>query len=79
MIETNEPGEFRMWIMVENELHQVRLIVPRIFYVNTREERVEHADGTSWKKCNKLLPRSRPVYNLYRYSVPERNFKCHSK
>ncbi|XP_011498886.1 PREDICTED: DNA polymerase epsilon catalytic subunit A, partial [Ceratosolen solmsi marchali] len=77
--ETSEPGQFRLWILVDEELHQVRLNVPRIFYVNTRHERQESESSNAWKKCHRILPRSRPVYNLYRYSVPEKFYRCHSQ
>lgn len=71
IVETNEPGMFRLWAMVDKQLHQIRLKVPRIFYVNTREQRGEPGPNETWKKCAKILPRSRPVYNLYQYTVPE--------
>ena len=75
--ETNEPGMFRLWALVDKELHQLRLIVPRIFYVNTKEQRKEPEESVTWKKCSRILPRSRPVYHLYRYCVPESIFKVH--
>lgn len=34
---------------------------------------------TLWKKCNRILPRSRPVFHLYEYSVPEELFREHSQ
>jgi len=77
--ETGEPGLFRLWILVDKQLHQVRLIVPRIFYVNTRKARPDPGPNELWKKSFKSLPRSRPVYNLYRYSLPESLFQEHSR
>lgn len=77
--ETGEPGMFRMWILVDAQLHQVRLVVPRIFYVNTRKPRPDPGPNELWKKSFKSLPRSRPVYNLYRYSLPESLFQQHSR
>ena len=32
-----------------------------------------------WRKVNRLLPRSHPVYNLYEYSVPEHVYIDHIK
>ncbi|CAG9813248.1 unnamed protein product [Phaedon cochleariae] len=68
--QTNTPGEFRLWTLVQSELHLVKLVVPRIFYVNLRTPKVVE-EGALFKKCNRTLPRSRPVHNLYLYSVPE--------
>ena len=32
-----------------------------------------------WKKVNRILPRSHPVYNLYEYFVPEDIYLKHIK
>ncbi|XP_070151700.1 DNA polymerase epsilon catalytic subunit 1 isoform X2 [Polyergus mexicanus] len=77
--ETGEPGMFRLWILIDTQLHQVRLVVPRVFYVNTRKARPDPGPNELWKKSFKSLPRSRPVYNLYRYSLPESLFQEHSR
>ncbi|XP_023014693.2 DNA polymerase epsilon catalytic subunit 1 [Leptinotarsa decemlineata] len=75
---TNTPGEFRLWALVMSELHLIKLIVPRIFYANLRTPKVAE-EGALFKKCNRMLPRSRPVHNLYLYSVPEEVFQEHGK
>lgn len=62
-----------MWALVGSELHCVRLNVPRIFYVNQRKPR-EETENTAWTKCNRILPRSRPVFNLYQFKISERLF-----
>nr|CAH7746305.1 unnamed protein product [Callosobruchus chinensis] len=75
---TNVPGEFRLWTLVQSELHLVKLIVPRVFYANLKSPKVVE-EGALFKKCNRTLPRSKPVYNLYKYSVPEEVFQEHGK
>ncbi|XP_043787268.1 DNA polymerase epsilon catalytic subunit 1 [Apis laboriosa] len=79
--QTNEPGLYRLWILIERDFHQLRLVVPRIFYVNTRKPKPDPEPGkkVSWKKSMKILPRSRPVYNLYQYSVSEIQYQKHSQ
>lgn len=32
-----------------------------------------------WKKVNRTLPRSNPVFNLYQYFVPEDIYSVHAK
>ncbi|XP_046997014.1 DNA polymerase epsilon catalytic subunit 1 [Schistocerca americana] len=76
--EMNQPGAFKAWALVGSELHQIRLIVPRIFYVNQRTPR-EEPDSVLWRKCNRILPRSRPVFNLYEYTVPDELFQQHNQ
>ena len=71
-METSQPGLFRLWALVGNELHQIRLTVPRIFYLNKKKPlEKEGATSVVWRKVNRILPRSHRVHNLYEYSVPE--------
>lgn len=72
IMETSQPGIFRLWALVGNELHQIRLTVPRIFYLNKKKPLEKEANNDAiWRKVNRILPRSHRVYNLYEYSVPE--------
>ncbi|XP_064211685.1 DNA polymerase epsilon catalytic subunit 1 isoform X2 [Tribolium castaneum] len=71
-------GEYKLWALILNELHQIKLVVPRIFYANLKESKVVE-EGALFKKCNRTLPRTRQVYNLYMYSVPEEVFQEHGR
>lgn len=77
-MESGEPGLFRLWALVGNELHQLRLTVPRVFYVNQRVNR-DQESSTLWKKCNRILPRGRPLLNLYHYSISEELYRQHEE
>jgi DNA polymerase epsilon subunit 1 len=70
LAETATPGLYRLWALVGADLHCIKLTVPRIFYVNqksAKEEEGEGAEERMWRKCQKTLPRSHPVYHLYEY------------
>lgn len=69
-----EMGDFTLWAMVGDELHKIKLNVPRIFYVNQRSP-APTEPGSLWKKVHRVLPRARPVYHLYQYSVNEAVFR----
>uniref|UniRef100_T1J6P1 DNA polymerase epsilon catalytic subunit n=1 Tax=Strigamia maritima TaxID=126957 RepID=T1J6P1_STRMM len=71
--ETSALGVFKVWALVGHELHQIKLSVPRIFYVNQHVPK--EGEGLAWKKVNRTLPRSHPVYHLYEYCVPEDVFQ----
>lgn len=75
IVSSGDSGQFTIWAMVGEELHKIKLIVPRIFYVNQRTPIPVEEDGSLWKKVHRVLPRSRPVYHLYQYAVPESVFK----
>lgn len=79
--ETNKPGVFKVWALVGQELHNIRLVVPRTFYINQRFPRPEPTadEATLWRKCSRILPRSHPVFNLYEYTVPEDLYQEHSQ
>ncbi|XP_075222044.1 DNA polymerase epsilon catalytic subunit 1 [Lycorma delicatula] len=76
MVET-EPGMMRLWVMAGTELHQVRLILPRIFFVNQLKPR-EETTGALWRKCNRILPRAHHAHYLYQFIVPESLYREHS-
>ena len=62
-----------------SDLHLIKLIIPRIFYINMRTPKEEPEDGNkTWRKVNKTLPRCYPVHHLYEYSLPEEVFRKHS-
>ena len=74
--ETGSPGMYKIWALVGPDLHCIKLVVPRTFYVNQKTPK-EGQTGNFWRKVQKTLPRSHPVYNLYEYSVPESVFIQH--
>ncbi|KAJ8723761.1 hypothetical protein PYW07_007741 [Mythimna separata] len=76
--ETAEPGLFKVWALVGTELHQIKLSVPRIFYVNQRVCRASDS-GQYWRKCSRVLPRAHPVLHLYQYTVPENVYREHQE
>ena len=84
---TDQPGIFKGWCLVEHELVQIKIKVPRIFYVNYRssiEEQVkstqrsagyERAINNCSHKVNRLLPRCSQAYHLYEYRLDENHFQ----
>ena len=75
---SGSPGVFKVWALVGSDLHQVKLVVPRIFYVNQRTPKDGNETDGLWKKVQKTLPRSHPALNLYEYRVPEEVYAQHA-
>ncbi|XP_059750084.1 DNA polymerase epsilon catalytic subunit A isoform X1 [Balaenoptera ricei] len=73
--ETSQAGLFRLWAVISSDLYCIKLNIPRVFYVNQRVAKAE--EGPSYRKVNRVLPRSNVVYNLYEYSVPEDMYQEH--
>ena len=78
LTKTNSPGLFKAWTLVGNDLHCLKISVPRIFYINMKQPK-EQERGHIWKRTQKYLPRAHPTYNLYQYCVPEQNFIEHAQ
>jgi DNA polymerase epsilon subunit 1 len=51
-------------------MFNVKLKVPRVIYINSKVP----CNEQEFKKCNKLLPRNRKVYNLYEWEKSEEVF-----
>ncbi|XP_029019497.1 DNA polymerase epsilon catalytic subunit A [Betta splendens] len=73
--ETSHPGLYKLWAVIGNDLHCMKLNIPRVFYVNQKVPKQE--EGATYKKVNRMLPRSNAVYYLYEYSVPEDMYQEH--
>ena len=75
---SGSPGVFKVWALVGSDLHQVKLVVPRIFYVNQKTPKDATETDGLWRKVQKTLPRSHPAFNLYEYRVPEEVYVQHA-
>ncbi|XP_039270554.2 DNA polymerase epsilon catalytic subunit A-like [Styela clava] len=75
MVPTDHPGQFRVFTLIGNTLHTLKLNVPRVFYVNQRT--LKEGKSEIWRKVNRLLPRSSPLLNLYEYQIPESEYQKH--
>lgn len=67
----NNPGAFRLWVLVDDSLHAVTVLVPRTFYINSRKTAGAEMQQIG-RKVDKYLPRSRPTLNLYEVTMPEK-------
>ncbi|XP_031425753.1 DNA polymerase epsilon catalytic subunit A-like [Clupea harengus] len=73
--ETSHPGLFKLWAVIGSDLHCMKLTIPRVFYVNQRIPKQD--EGPTYKKVNRILPRSNVVCYLYQYTVPEDMYQEH--
>ncbi|KAI8635918.1 hypothetical protein BD408DRAFT_448821 [Parasitella parasitica] len=79
IVETDIPGEYRMWMMVQDQMFNIRLTVPRTFYINSKQPSPEiiqqENPSCNMTKCTRTLPRSHPVHNLYQMLMPETTYQ----
>ena len=67
VVETETPGEFKLWALVDKTLQSFRLRVRRSFYVNCREP----DNNQDLRKVAKTLPRSLVSFFLYEFDREE--------
>ena len=68
------PGRFNLWVLLGGDLHSIKLVVPRIFYINCKAPEDFELEGSVCRKVNKHLPRSCPAKYLYEFRIPEIQF-----
>lgn len=75
---TARPGEFRMWVLVDRQLHALRLHVPRQLYVNFVHMPAPGTllDTYRAEVVHRLLPRGAPVRHLMLLTIPEEEFQA---
>ncbi|EJD08480.1 DUF1744-domain-containing protein [Fomitiporia mediterranea MF3/22] len=69
-------GRFTMWLCVNAELIPVTLRIPREFYLNFKAPpgRDEFEEHYIRDRVIRTLPRDRPCFHLYKYSMSEETF-----
>ncbi|CBQ70431.1 probable POL2-DNA polymerase epsilon, calytic subunit A [Sporisorium reilianum SRZ2] len=71
---SSRPGEYRMWISIDQHLQSLKLRVPRQFYVNFKSQPSESVFLPGVYQAERLvktLPRDTPCRHLYRITVDE--------
>ncbi|RUS33948.1 DNA directed, epsilon, isoform CRA_a [Jimgerdemannia flammicorona] len=81
--ETETAGELRMWVLIQKNMYTIRLSVPRVFYVNTREEEptegLRHNPNCRVQRRIRTLPRSHQCLHLFEMTMPEAVFQAEQK
>jgi DNA polymerase epsilon subunit 1 len=47
-METGHPGQFKLWALIGNDLHAMKVNVPRIFYVNQKTPKDGEGASEYW-------------------------------
>ena len=77
---TERDGRFRMWLAVDSEIVQVKLRVPREFYLNLKTTPAKDFFLTNYSatEISRTLPRNHSSSHLYQIKVSEDTFKHES-
>ncbi|ORX90877.1 putative DNA polymerase epsilon catalytic subunit A [Basidiobolus meristosporus CBS 931.73] len=81
--ETEAPGEFRLWVLVNKRLQPIRIKVPRVFYVNSRVDIANYGDLPDGSyRCTRsysILPRAHHRKYLYEFDMEEAFYRNNTK
>jgi DNA polymerase epsilon subunit 1 len=73
-----KPGEFNVWAIVQNELHVIKLAIPREFYINCKTPDfidTESTEQITFTPCASKLPRNQKTLHLYKASMSEEYYE----
>ncbi|KAJ4762241.1 Dna polymerase epsilon catalytic subunit a [Rhynchospora pubera] len=76
LVPSDRLGCLSAWVVANGVMFKVPINVPRLFYINSRGSVPEEFPG---RRVKKILPHSRPNYNLFEAVTSEDKFKSGSK
>ncbi|KAG8371187.1 hypothetical protein BUALT_Bualt13G0060900 [Buddleja alternifolia] len=76
LIPSSEHGQLFAWAVVEGTMRKIPILVPRVFYLNSKAPVTEEFPG---RRVNKILPHGHQSYNLIEVIIDEDQFRGESK
>jgi len=80
--ETETPGEVRAFVLIDKKIHAIKVIVPRILYLNLKRDElpdVSIEDCHVEKLTNYTLPNGHPSVHLFKLTMPEQVYVSETK
>ena len=71
---TDNPGEVNAFVLIDQKVHQLKIIVPRQVYLNLKEDDLPDVsiNGVTAEKVTKhALPNGHPSVHLFKLTMPE--------
>ncbi|KAE9461327.1 hypothetical protein C3L33_06754, partial [Rhododendron williamsianum] len=76
IVPSSQHGQYFAWVVVEGVMRKIPIVVPRVFYLNSKAPITEEFPG---RRVNKILPHGRHSYNLIVVNIDEDQFRAESK
>jgi DNA polymerase epsilon subunit 1 len=80
--ETETPGEVRAFVLIDNKIHILKVIVPRTIYLNLKVDSLPDVtieDCQVEKVLGHTLPNGHPSVHLFKLTLPEQVYRDESK
>ncbi|WOK95843.1 DNA polymerase epsilon catalytic subunit A-like [Canna indica] len=76
LVSRTKPGCFYAWVVADGIMYKIPISIPRVFYLNSKAPITEEFPG---RRVKKILPHSRPSFNLIEVAISEEQFRAESK
>lgn len=80
--ETESPGEVRAFVLIDKKIHSLKVIVPRVLYLNLKRDELPDVsiEGCQVEKLtNYTLPNGHPSVHLFKLTMPEQVYVGETK
>lgn len=80
--ETETPGEVKAFVLIDKKIHSLKVIVPRILYLNLKSDDLPDVtiEGCEVERViNHTLPNGHASVHLFKLTMPERIYREESK
>ncbi|KAF2086249.1 DNA polymeras-like protein epsilon [Saccharata proteae CBS 121410] len=80
--EGDSPGEVKAFVLIDNKIQTLKVIVPRQIYLNLRGDDLPDVDiegCTAEKVVNHTLPNGHPSVHLFKLTMPEQTYVSEAK
>ena len=75
-----EVGEYKVWVFISNELYKIQLVVPKVFYINSKIKNPYKIESLPYVQLvNKQLPHSKKNQYLYEFKLNFNDFEKYQK
>jgi DNA polymerase epsilon subunit 1 len=80
--ETEVPGEVHAFVLIDRKIHTLKVIVPRILYLNLKTNDLPDVtieDCEAEKTINHTLPNGHPSVHLFKLTMSEQTYRAESQ
>ncbi|KAL9051838.1 MAG: hypothetical protein Q9162_005779 [Coniocarpon cinnabarinum] len=77
---TDTPGEMKAYVLIDKNIHVIKVIVPRRVFLNLKNDQLPEVDITGCKveKVNHSLPNGHTSVHLFSLTMPEQTYLAQS-
>ena len=78
IVQTDVPGELKLWVLLDNQMHDILLVVNRVLYLNSAKDgfaKENLKQKNDWNKVQRALPHQHEAKYLYEVKLDEGKYQ----